>query len=127
MRRVLDRNTGLVWERSPEKDVHRGWFSALQLCVSAKTGGQLGWRLPAIQELASLVDPTVPFPGPTLPAGHPFQNMTSSFYWSSTTFALSAGFAWGVLLNVGAVSNDNKNTGSDNTWCVRGGSGLDAQ
>ena len=45
----------------------------------------MGWHLPTIEELSTLVDPTVPAPGSALPAGHPFTNIIASSYWSTTT------------------------------------------
>jgi hypothetical protein len=66
---VLDRETGLVWEKSP--NTNTDWYNAQIRCNTLRTGGRLGWRMPTLQELASLVDPSVPFPDPRLPAGHP--------------------------------------------------------
>ncbi len=77
---VLDKNTGLVWEQSPLTTTHT-WSSALFQCIRRGVGGQMGWRLPSIPELASLVVPGSPAGGPDLPAGHPFSNVQSSFYW----------------------------------------------
>ncbi len=54
---VLDKETGLVWERSPSIKP-RTWYEAVGDCRSKNVGDRLGWRLPAIEELASLVDPT---------------------------------------------------------------------
>ena len=70
---VLDRETGLVWEKSPAttpaqlEDVTEG-----QACANKTVGGRKGWRLPSFPELASLIDPNVARPGTTLPPGHPF-------------------------------------------------------
>ncbi len=122
---VLDRETGLVWEQSPSTNVF-AWEDAQGHCNRLTTGGRLGWRLPTLQELASLVDPTVPFPGPTLPAGHPFSNVQSSFYWSATTNAGFTSVAWGVYFFSGVVTNVGL-TNSLFVWCVRGGQGVDAQ
>ena len=63
---VLDRRTGLVWERSPNTSF-ANWSGAQQHCEVLALGNHRDWRLPTIQELASLVDPTVQSPGPTLP------------------------------------------------------------
>jgi hypothetical protein len=124
---VLDRETGLVWEKSPSSAFTEDWYGAQSLCNALKTGGRLGWRLPTLQELASLVDPSVPFPGPTLPAGHPFANVQSSSpYWSATSAASNANLAWATFFSNGGVGADFKNN-HNFFWCVRGGQGVDAQ
>jgi len=132
---VLDRETGLVWERSP--DIAGGpnnngiyvWTVAQAHCNGLKTGGRLGWRLPTLQELASLVDPTVPFPGIALPTGHPFSNVLQQLgYWSGTTDATNSGFAWVVGFSEGGgVGGLLKSFASARAWCVRGGQGVDPQ
>jgi hypothetical protein len=123
---VLDRETGLVWERSPSNnDIN--WLSAQRHCNNLTVGNRKGWRLPTVQELASLVDPSVPFPGPSLPAGHPFSNVQSSFYWSATTNAdLSILAAWGVYFSNGLVMMDVLSL-FNCVWCVRGGQGVGSQ
>ena len=122
---VLDRETGLVWEQSPSASTIN-WDNAHGNCIELRTGGRLGWRLPTVQELASLVDPSVHFPGPTLPSGHPFSNVQSDRYWSATTQETIANFAFDVNFFVGFVNADSK--GSDHfAWCVRGGQGADPQ
>src|SRR6266550_2584722 len=104
---VLDRETGLVWEQSPST-VTFSWFDARLHCNQLTVGNRLGWRLPTIQELASLIDPTVPSPGPVLSAGHPFSNVqTSSYYWSATTVAYinPSTSAWAVNFDNGFVND----------------------
>jgi hypothetical protein len=114
---VRDNETGLVWEQSPEtKTVN--WVSARFQCTSRKIGGRMGWRLPSVHELASLVDPSVS-PGPTLPAGHPFANVQADHYWAATSFAGKPTHAWNVGFVMGMV-HDIKVTDSHNVWCVRG-------
>ena len=105
---VLDRETGLVWEKSPSTSTNKGWHSAQSYCNGLAVGNRKGWRLPTIQELASLVDPSVPYPGPTLPAGHPFSNVQSSHYWSATTYAYNASQAWDVFFGNGNAGFNDK-------------------
>ena len=130
---VLDRETGLVWEKSPSMDT-TNWLGAQSYCIYLTTGGRLGWRLPTIQELASLVDLSVS--APALPSGHPFTNVQADNltdnYWSATTIALVTTYAWGVNFYLGIVADFNgpgdlSKDGHNYVWCVRGGQGLDPQ
>ena len=50
---VLDKETGLVWEKAPSTDVS-AWRNAVIGCANKIVGGRFGWRLPAIEELSSL-------------------------------------------------------------------------
>src|SRR5262245_52363792 len=127
---VLDLETGLVWERSPDPGT-RTWSVASRFCVDRAVGNRTrkGWRLPTVQELLTLVDPTRP--GPSLPVGHPFLNVEADFYWSATTFGENPALAWGA-----GFENDftepgarfTTKTQSLFTWCVRTGHpGADVQ
>ncbi len=118
---VLDKETGRVWEKTPSNGVG-DWFNRLNRCYNLEVGGRKGWRVPTIEELMSLVDKSQP--APTLPAGHPFINGQSSFYWSATTDASNPANALFVTLNNGDVSSSDK-TVSHFVWCVRGGQGID--
>ena len=115
----LDRETGLVWE-SGHDNLQRSWVIAREVCMNKSIGGRKGWRLPAFNELTSLIDPSTT--NPALPAGHPFQGVQNSVYWSSSTSALAASpgtHAVGVDFGLGDVSMVNKN---NLAWvkCVRG-------
>jgi len=121
---VLDRETGLVWERSLASSVE-SWDSARFTCANKTVGGRKGWRLPSMPELASLIDPSVAFPGPTIPSGHPFIGVLGFFYWSATTWATSPGHAWILNSNNGILQAGDK-TDTSLVWCVRGGSNADA-
>jgi hypothetical protein len=119
---VLDKETGLVWQQSPSTD-NIDWYSAQSQCNNLTVGNRLGWRLPTIQELASLVDRSAV---PTLPAGHPF-NVLSSNYWSATTLATFDNDAWFVDFNLGFLMTIMKSSTQSRVWCVRGGQGVDPQ
>ena len=121
---VRDDNTGLVWEKSPQT-APATWNGARFACINKNIGGQKGWRLPSITDLASLIDPSVAPPGPTLPSGHPFHNIQSAGYWSATTNAEDASDAWFVFFGRGFVDHDSK-THTGHTWCVRGSMNAEA-
>ena len=121
---VFDKETGLVWERSPAPDKKESWDAAIVDSYSKAIGGHKGWRLPAIEELLSLVDPTQS--NPTLPVGHPFINVkTDYFYWSSTLGMSSPPtYAWGYNFGNADTSNCLKSA-KLYVWLVRGGYGHD--
>jgi len=116
---IRDNNTGLVWEKSPQT-APATWNGARFTCINKNVGGQKGWRLPSIPDLASLIAPSVADPGPTLPSGHPFHNVQSAGYWSATTSAEDPSNAWFAYFGMGFVEHDSK-TSSGHVWCVRGG------
>jgi len=133
---VLDRDTGLVWERSPSPNL-TGTME--YVCTVKATGDRQGWRLPTNAELRSLIDlsqetssdplpgvfPPVPRPATAaaLPPGHPFIGVlfsNSDFYWTSTPLRVLVGFeAVGFgrpRVPGGAPADDQFMKG----WCVRG-------
>jgi hypothetical protein len=121
---VLDKETGLLWEQSPSTDPFN-WFEALVHCWNKVVGGRKGWRLPTIEELMSLVDPSQS--SPALPSGHPFSNIGESDYLSATTNMSAVGFAFSVnFFNFnGNLSTNLKTVDLFRCWCVRGGQGFD--
>ena len=129
---VLDRETGLVWERAPSRTIF-SWYQALDHCNQSTTGGRLGWKLPTIQEMNSINDPSVTA-FPFLPSGHPFSlpmvGVRPGTFWSATasasegTVALQGNFVIGILPRVVGQDKPGVNGGA---WCVRGGQSVDAQ
>ncbi len=67
----------------------------IQALNSANFGGHSDWRLPSREELRSLVDYSIPYPGPTIDVSY-FPNCVSSNYWSSTALASYEDYAWDV-------------------------------
>jgi len=116
---VLDKETGLVWEKSPQSAAV-SLPNARLACANKAVGGRKGWRLPALPELASLVDPSVASPGPALPSGHPFAGVQSANYWSASAHVDNPTLTWGVGFSNGAALGVSK-AFDQRVWCVRGG------
>ena len=122
---VLDRETRLVWERSPSTD-QRTFDAAVVYSTTRLLAQRKGWRLPALEELLSLVDLTTA--SPTLPAGHPFLNVQlDNFYWSmsqgipvSNNPHLVWGYNFGNGDTASVVASGAKTCCA---WLVRGGYG----
>jgi hypothetical protein len=120
---VLDRETGLVWERTPSNEFY-SWQGGSEHCLSSNVGGRKGWRLPTIQELSSLVDMTIPDPGPTLPPGHPFI-VPVEIYASATAYFSDPDRIWAVLFRTG--EQITRSRGAVKVWCVRSAGVVDPQ
>ncbi|MGD9007529.1 MAG: DUF1566 domain-containing protein [Desulfobacteraceae bacterium] len=120
---VLDRETGLVWDRNPDT-TKREWTMAKTHCYKREVANRFGWRLPTIEELATLIDNSNT--DPALPSDHPFTNIQlDDRYWTMTTVNWLDTYAWDIHMSSGLI-NENPKTNSYYCWCVRGGHGHDA-
>jgi hypothetical protein len=120
---VLDRETGLVWEKNPSSaDI--GAPQVGTTCALRTTGDRKGWRPPTLPELQSLLQPSKS--NPALPDGHPFTNIQLGFaaYWTTTPKQSTPGFVFGVRFADGSATAENASTGDARLWCVRGGGGV---
>jgi len=115
---VKDNLTGLFWLKNANCFGARTWDQALSDC-NALASGSCGltdgstigaWRLPNVRELFSLIDFGQISPG--LPSGHPFSNVQTSSYWSSTTSPITTANAYYVGFNYGFVITNDKSTGA---------------
>jgi hypothetical protein len=121
---VLDKATGLVWERSPQTTSAK-WTEGRRICIEKHVAGQNGWRLPSLEELSGLVDSSVAPPGLALPPGHPFLAIRSAVYWSSTRPGEDPKGAWGVHFGLGGGATFINWAHSVQVWCVRDGMTAD--
>jgi hypothetical protein len=115
---VLDKETGLVWEKTPSSGT-TDWGDAQTICIGTPIGGRRGWRLPTAWELMTLSDPSVDTP--SLTPGHPFENVsTDDNYWSSTADPGNAAAALRERFGTGGggiILADK--TSLARRWCVR--------
>lgn len=112
---ILDHETGLVWEKAPDKAYIEEWDVVVDACFSKVVGERKGWRVPARYELLSLAEFTSTNSG--LPVGHPFQ-LPGNDFWTATEH--SGSLAWAFGANSGNVYLSEKVT-KHYLWCVRGG------
>ena len=122
---VLDRETGLVWQRTPGPPATT-FYVASGTCLFTQIGGRRGWRLPAIPEINTLLDSTVRN-APPVQAGHPFvlPLRYANFWTSKAVSSPPTTYYWRV-----AYAYDENNTTVTGrlvpeddpaayTWCVR--------
>ena len=114
---VQDKRTGLVWEQSPTL-VMSDWEMAQRRCASSHAGGRTDWRVPTVQELATLIDPSSI--EVKIPTDHPFAHVEASIYWSSTERRENGAYASFVNFSNGRSATLEKYMPSF-VWCVSGG------
>jgi hypothetical protein len=145
---VLDRETGLVWQRNPGTTSLQQ-SDAFMACWQATTGGKQGWRIPTAAELMTLGDATNNRPFQIrLAPGHPFvlgggfprywasdrldrifvggtfkDNYEVFVYFGDTVDPNGPGWFGGAII-IGSASGPGD---SSPTWCVRGGVGGSAR
>ena len=111
---IADQITGLVWQHWYSDA--RNWEEALAYCEALDYGGYTDWRLPDIQQLSSLANAGLFNPASTFPGMPPFR------FWSSSTFAFNAEFAWSVNFYDGQPVNYYPKTSAVlRARCVRDG------
>lgn len=132
---IIDNSTGLIWLTNAGcGGATRTWSQALNDITSLNTTGtmnaggcgdtsnsgtfQTDWRLPNVRELQSLTD--FQNGNPSLPTGHPFSNVVSERYWSSTSHVGVSTQAWTVDMEYGNTWAEIKTT-QHRVWPVRGG------
>ncbi|GAG48921.1 unnamed protein product, partial [marine sediment metagenome] len=120
---VHDLVTGLIWATSNGHHTYT-WYDIsedfLSVLNDSSFGGFHDWRLPTLEELRAIVDNGV-LHGQTVNT-HFFHiaGATYPYYWSSTTFAEDASYAWVLDFDHGG---DRKERKSDDHYvlAVRGG------
>jgi hypothetical protein len=97
---VLDTKTKLTWQRATSA-------AAVDLPTAQTycSGLGAGWRIPTLKELATLVDVTVPPPGPTLDQVA-FPAAAAAFTWSASPSFDTPGQTWMLDFSAGGVGTD---------------------
>lgn len=113
---VTDNKTKLVWQQATPQGMY-SWSEAKTYCASGGPGlAGVGWRLPTVRELQTLVDPSqMGDPRIDLMA---FPNTPSAGFWSSSPVAGAPSLAWLVNFYDGFASKYDTTTGVD-VRCVR--------
>lgn len=131
-----DNLTGLMWQQNPltatykwqDDTVTPNTYPALAAVESLNSGsgycGYTDWRLPNINELASMLNLGQKVPYTWLNTGG-FPGVGNFSYWSSTTMVASGSSAWVVMLDntgYGRITTQNKTSSTAPIWAVRGNS-----
>lgn len=97
---IEDSQNNLFWTKSPSESIP--WKDALMYCKNLEYADETGWRLPNINELASIIDHST-----TRPASE-FPGLTMNYLWSSTSYSGYAYNAWSVSASDGTIKSMDK-------------------
>ena len=119
-----DNVTGLVWENKQATAVrYYQWGAANTYCDDLKLGGFSDWRLPTVNELASLIDYGGDSSSTIDPVFFPFtiaSNGYSDHYWTSTLVPADTAKYYAILFTRGHVVAGRVQTLGSGVRAVRG-------
>lgn len=107
---VLDRETGLVWQR--QIAANNSWQNSISACLWTPASAYYrgGWRLPKAHELSSLLSGLSN-------NGNPFAFPSQGFIWSASEFDSDRAYVWDSVENRGSTRLKSDSGG---VLCVRG-------
>jgi hypothetical protein len=108
---VYDETHNLKWTKTIGEEMI--WKAALKHCEDLEYAGETDWRLPNINELASIIDYSRSNPASLFPG------LTSPYLWSSTTYIGYPSSAWIVDMSSGTVQINNGKTVPHKVICVK--------
>jgi len=120
---VTDNTSNLMWDQ--RETTTKTWEQALSYCEALSHAGFSDWRLPNVNELATLID----FTSTALvnkSTGAGFPNTLAAPYWSSTSRIFSPTNSWTINFNPATQSKPSGNligfqlkTSTQSVRCVR--------
>jgi hypothetical protein len=117
---LTDSTSGLTWKRCSEGQTWDGATctgsatkhdrrEALDLAKGATDAGHDDWRVPSLDELASLVDKACAHPALDLST---FPDTPAGVFWSSTRDATNPAYAWYVHFHDGHAAKGHQSRGA---------------
>jgi hypothetical protein len=110
---ATDKETGLIWQRNAASG--QATLAAATAACLALSLEQHTWRLPRVEELATLVDQTPANPSDPRfdKTAFPFLSEPNGYYWAITDFAASpANTGWNVGFFDGVITTTQKSASS---------------
>ena len=119
---VSDSNTGLQWQQTASEERYN-FKKAAEYCKKLNYGGHDDWRLPTVQELASIIDNSKVLPSidsdyfPNTPVSD--ENIIF-YFWTSSSYADNENHAWSISFDYGISSRESTTDEENFVRCVRG-------
>jgi hypothetical protein len=120
-----DPATGLTWTKE-DNGSNVDWYQAIAYCTNLRLGGYSDWRLPTIDELRDIYDPSIDIPWTSGYAANctvKGRLKLSGFQWSSSRSMQNDGdaliFAFNMANGNGTISVPPGNGDFKRALCVR--------
>lgn len=111
-------DSGLMWQDDETaKTTKLNWQNAINHCENLSFAGNADWRLPNRNELESIVD--YKRYNPAIDTA--FKNVSSHFYYTSTSYVSLEFVAWVVSFSIGGGSRNHNKSNNEYVRCVRAG------
>lgn len=119
---VSDSNTGLQWQQTVSEEKYN-FEKAAEYCKKLSYGGHDDWRLPTVQELASIIDDSGVitsidsdyFPNTPVSDGNDF-----SYFWTSSSYAGEENYVWIISFDLWFTTYHESINKEHFVRCVRG-------
>ena len=108
---VEDSAHNLYWTKFESEEPLK-WKKALEYCRNLNYGETTGWRLPSINELASILSYSGSEPASNFPS------LSSTSFWSSTSYNESPDYGWRINSSNGTIETGKK-TKEASVICVK--------
>lgn len=108
---IKDEVNNLIWTTC-DNSLHT-WQSALNYCKTLNYAGRKNWRLPNINELATIINYSRSAPASDFPS------IGSAYFWSSSTNSTNIKQAWRTYTYSGEISYGDKTKENHKVICVK--------
>ena len=120
---VVDNNTGLQWQQTISEGIYYSEAEADKYCAELSYGGHDDWRLPTIQELASIIDNSRVAPSMDtdyFPDSNVSDGNQGFYFWTSSHYTCEDNnYTWIISFNFGGIYERQKSS-RNFVRCVRG-------
>ncbi len=104
---IVDKKNNIYWQdNQSSQETSEDWDDALLYCDKLDLNDLEQWRLPTFKELFSTIDFTRHNPA----INSKFQYVTSTTYWTSTSFSNNRSRAWNIDFKTGKTYFSYKTT-----------------
>jgi hypothetical protein len=108
---VADTGTGLFWERTP-RPVWDSYAVSKAYCAGLSLGGYDDWRMPSLEEMLTLTEPTQMWPTIDTSDFPGEETIESGWFWLATLYPMPSPSRYGPGINFGSLDVEGQFEGA---------------